>query len=133
MSQGKVIAVKPLSFVSDPEVMYARSMETVSSGTGSAGGGQGNLVYIQVFEGNGKFTIRKAKSVVWYEDVAGNLEEGDFVEFSINSNRTRPIKGAENVRKLKAGIIYLPGDLLSKVALFASLLLLLAVVVDNKR
>jgi hypothetical protein len=134
MSQGKVIAVKPLGFASDPEVMYARSMETSTSGSSSAGERQGNLVYIEVYEGKGRFLSgRNATSVVWYEDRTGKLKRNDYVEFSINNNRTKPIKGAENVRKLETGKIYLPVDLLSKVALFASLLLLFAVAVDNKR
>jgi hypothetical protein len=71
--------------------------------------------------------------VVWYEDIAGRLSIGDYVDFDINRSKVKSIKGAENVRKLKGGIFFSPGDLLPKVALLASLLLIFSVVVDSKR
>jgi hypothetical protein len=131
MSQGKVIAVKPLSSVST-ELMYARSSGAAGSSMRDTGESEGNLVYIQVFEGKGKKSSpRKAKSVVWYEDVAGELNIGDYVDFDINNNRTRPIKGAENVEKI--GFPYAPINLLSRVVLLASLVFIFAAVLDNKR
>lgn len=134
MSQGKVIAVKPLSSVEITRSRFAHSLGAAISSSQGTGQSEGNLVYISVYKGKGKITATgKASSVVWYEDIAGRLNIGDYVEFDINRGKLKSIKGAENVRKLKGGIFSSPGDLLPKVALLASLLLIFTVVVDSKR
>jgi len=134
MPQGKVIAVKPMGYASGSALMYSRSMDAGESDTSKADEEAGNLVYIEVYKKESKIRAReKIETVVWYIDTSGRLMEGDYVEFKINPNKTKPIKGAENVTKLKGGKLRLPGDLFSKVALLASLLLFFSVALDRER
>ncbi|PRY14375.1 hypothetical protein CLV24_104185 [Pontibacter ummariensis] len=134
MPQGTVIAVKPLGYASENTLLYARSLNASGAEGSGPDTGQGNLVYIKVFEEKEKLGFgRKSDTVVWYEDTEGRLVEGDHVHFEINKDRTKPIQGAQNVRRLQGGRFYIPGDLLSKVALLSSLLLLVALVLDRQR
>ncbi|GAB3528000.1 hypothetical protein GCM10027443_05220 [Pontibacter brevis] len=136
MPQGTVIAVKPVGFVSDPEVMNASITETTNYSFRSPEEPNpvANLVYIKVYEDERKrFLPRKFRTVVWYEDTAGVLKEGDFVEFNIDNTKTKPMKGAVGVKKLNKKIVPVPVDLLTVVAVFASVLLLAAVTIDSRR
>lgn len=136
MPQGTVIAVKPAGFSFASELRSTGLAETASSTMRSTeqSHSTANLLYIEVYED--KLTsrlLRKAKSVVWYEDIRGEFSIGDYVEFDINDRKTKPIEAAENVRKIKSGGMVLHGSLLSTVALFASSLLIFAVILDRKR
>ncbi|RDV12004.1 hypothetical protein DXT99_23015 [Pontibacter diazotrophicus] len=136
MPQGTVIAVKPVGFASELQLMKANVTETASSTTRSTENSlpTANLLYIEVYEDKLKSRVlRKAKSVVWYEDTRGEFRIGDYVEFDINNKKTKPIDAAENVRKIKDGGILLHGSLLTTVALFASSLLIFAVIFDKRR
>lgn len=136
MPQGKVIAVQPL-WIGGSTLQSATTLSATSSYTsGGMGGGEeeGNIVYIGVFKDKNKFyKAQKVKDVVWYEDESGNLSVGDIVDFKLNPGRTKNIGGAKDVKKLKGKVIHLPGGVLSKVALLASLLLLVAVMNDTRR
>ncbi|MBF9255101.1 hypothetical protein I2I11_17515 [Pontibacter sp. 172403-2] len=134
MPQGKVIAVKPLGFVSQSALMYARSGQAGGSGAGNGNEKEGNLVYIEVYKKDKRIRVpKKVETVVWYNDITCQLEEGDYVKFKINNGKTRPIEGAENVIKLDKSKLRVPGDLLSKVVLLASVVLFFTVVLDKER
>ncbi|WP_162052605.1 hypothetical protein [Pontibacter pamirensis] len=136
MPQGTVIAVKPTSFAFTSEIRSAGSTETANYSTRSAEEfhSAAKLLYIKVYEDRFRSrALRKAKSVVWYEDTRGEFSVGDYVEFDINKKKTKPIDAAENVRKIKSGGTLLHGSLLSTVALFASSLLIFAVIFDKRR
>ena len=136
MPQGKVIAVQPLG-IAGSTLRSATTLSATSSYTSSGSGGgeeESNIVYIGVFRGKNKFyKPHKVKDVVWYEDESGKLNVGDIVDFKRDPGKTKNIGGAKDVKKLKDKIIGLPGGLLSKVALLASLLLLVAVMNDTRR
>lgn len=81
MPQGTVIAVRPISFASEPVLMNASLTEapgttrTRSTGETSAAA---NLLYIEVYEGKLKSRATgKVKSVVWYEDTKCEFSVGD--------------------------------------------------------
>ena len=136
MPQGKVIAVQPLgSFRSALQDESAFSATRSYTGSSSGGGEQeGNIVYIGAYKDQHKICRpHKVEDVFWYEDMSGELKEGDIVKYRPNPAKTKNIGGAKDVVRLKGRGIHLPGGALSKVALLASLLLLVAVMNDTRR
>ena len=134
MPQGKVIAVKP-SFTDSSEVLRSFSAPGTMPDTNGGGSQQGvNEVYIGVCRGRLRdCDTRQVKTIVWYDDPSNKLRVGDYVEFKFNPGKTKSFQAAKDVTRIKRQVIDLPGGLLPKVALLASLLLLVAVMNDTRR
>ena len=136
MPQGKVIAVQPLSIGGGSALQDATTLSATRSYPNSGSGGveeEGNIVYIGAYKDKHKvYKPHKVEDVFWYEDLSGKLKEGDIVKFKRNPGKTRSIGGAKDVEILQDKV-HLPGGVLSKVALLASLLLLVAVMNDTRR
>lgn len=100
MSQGKVIAVKPLGIKVMAELNDVDSTESdVSISDAKDVDLAGNLVFI-VHDDNSLGSTRW-KSVVCYVDKNSEFSELDPVEFNFTSSRTRPIREVINVSKSK--------------------------------
>lgn len=104
-----------------------------SSTTGHKPGGR--IVYIGVCSDENilKCKRKNVASVVWFVDEERRFGVGDHVTFDIDEGNTKTIRSAQNVEKAKIGGVPLPGGIFSKVALLASLLLILAVMNDTRR
>ena len=139
MPQGTVIAIKPMSFVSQSMLMSTGLSGTATHSDSGIGEDEDYNIIIGVCRGDSSTCdSNNLKSVVWYKDESRNLKLGDIVEFRYGNNKLKQFKGAENVtlvrrRKDKGKLYLLTGALLSSVAVFASVLLLVAVTLDSKR
>ncbi|WP_161888390.1 hypothetical protein [Pontibacter russatus] len=76
---------------------------------------------------------KNVTSVVWFHDEERRFRVGDYVTFDIDEGNTKTISSAQNVAKAKIGGVPLPVGVFSKIALLASLLLLVAVMNDTRR
>lgn len=141
MPQGTVVAIKPMSFESQSTLMHASLTGTAHSGTSSTrrSGTKASRVLhlVGVYKENSHTgSSKKVESLVWFEGPAGAYKRKDVVEFEIDSKNPMSISLEEAVKVRKIGsekLFLVGGSLLSIVALFASVLLLVAVTVDNRR
>ncbi|GAA4437542.1 hypothetical protein GCM10023188_31850 [Pontibacter saemangeumensis] len=93
------------------------------------------VVYIGVCRDENilKCKRKNVEAVVWFVDAAKEFNVGDYVTFDIDEGNTKSIDSAKNVAKSKVGGIPVSGGILSKIALLASVLLLLAIMNDTRR
>ena len=137
MPQGKVIAVKPSLALWGGELRSFSSTETFNYSSSSAPGHKPGerIIFIGVCgdENILKCKRKNVESVVWFVDEERRFGVGDHVTFDIDEGNTKTIRSAQNVEKAKIAGVPLPGSIFSKVALLASLLLILAVMNDTRR
>ncbi|MFD2999435.1 hypothetical protein ACFS7Z_03605 [Pontibacter toksunensis] len=141
MPQGTVVAIKPMSYVSQSTLMSASVSGTTQTGTSSTreGGSQESrvLYLVGVYKENSPSgNLKKVESLVWFEGSAGDYKRKDVVEFEIDTRNPKTIHLEQAVKVHKIGsekLFKVGGSLLSIVALFASVLLLVAVTVENRR
>ena len=134
MPQGKVIAVKP-SYEGGEELRSFSSTQTFNHSSTTGHKPDRRIVYIGVCSDENilKCKRKNVTSVVWFLDEERRFGVGDYVTFDIDEGNTKTISSAQNVAKAKIGGVPLPGGIFSKVALLASLLLLVAVMNDTRR
>lgn len=134
MPQGKVIAIKPSYTGGGGALRSFSSSQGAGSGSSNASGGnsRGRIIYIGVCKEESvlKCKRKNVESVVWFLDEEKEFNVGDFVTFDIDETNSKSINAAKNIEKSKIGG---PGGILSKVALLASLLLLIAIMNDTRR
>lgn len=141
MPQGTVVAIKPISFESQSTLMYTTLSGTAQTGTSSTRRSESKysrvLYLVGVYKENSHSgSSKKVESLVWFEGPAGAYKRKDVVEFDINTKNPKSISLEEAVKVRKIGsekLFLVGGSLLSIVALFASVLLLVAVSVENRR
>lgn len=127
MPQGKVIAVKP---------SYTDSTRSVPQDEGHLFKHQKpkeRIVYIGVCNEDGSFKCsrRKVQDIVWFTDLEGEFHVGDIVSFETDSNHTETIDAAVFVKKVGHGGVHLPGNIYAKVAVLATLLLLVTLIKES--
>ena len=132
-----MIAVKPSYAGSGVAFRSFSSPGVTGAGSSNAAGEPENarVVYIGVCKDEHILTCRRknVEAVVWFVDAAKEFNVGDYVTFDIDEGKTKSIELAKNVAKSKVGGIPVPGGILSKLAVLASVLLLLAIMNDTRR